>query len=648
MVRPLTPPTTRPTAASDLYQRTFHASPVGMAINALDGRFIDINECALSLFGLRRDEVIGRTSIELGLVEDATAESQRAFALRLQEQGQARKEYRTVRTSSGELRDVALSVDTIDLGGEPCFLSTFLDISEQRRAAQMLAASEARLERAQELAQLGSWDWDLRTDTVTRSKELCRIFGMTEADFGTSVTSSYDRVHPDDRARLQAAIQSAKGERQPWALEYRIIRPDGIRVVYARGEVVSDGGGNPVRMVGTAQDITERRNAEARLVFADRMASVGTLAAGVAHEINNPLSYVISHLDLIAEDLHADSSRPSQDEARSAVIEMINAARDGAERVRRIVRSLKTFSRADEDRRALLDVRRVVDLSIDMTYTEIRYRARLVKDYADVPPVDADESRLAQVFINLLINAAHAIPEGQPESNEIRVCTRTDSSGRAVVEVHDTGCGMVTETLRHIFDPFFTTKPVGAGTGLGLSICHGIVTALGGTIGAQSEPGKGSLFRLVLPPGRLAPPPVEAPSAVSRPTPRRRGRVLVIDDEAMVGAAVARILRDQEVIVATMASDGLARLVAGERFDVILCDVMMPQMTGMDLHAEVSRTSPDLLDHIVFMTGGAFTPVARAFLDRVPNVRVDKPFNAQNLRAIVDRFLLQPEARSPP
>jgi signal transduction histidine kinase len=234
----------------------------------------------------------------------------------------------------------------------------------------------------------------------------------------------------------------------------------------------------------------------------DRMASVGLLAAGVAHEINNPLTYVMGNLDLIAEALRAHPPE-SMPEGGGGVQAMIVEAREGAERVKRIVGNLKTFSRAGEDRRVSLDPQRVLDMAANIASAQIRYRARLVKDYDAVPNISADEARLGQVFVNLLLNAAHAIPEGQVDRHEIRLSTRTDGAGRVVMEVRDTGGGIPADVLGHIFDPFFTTKPVGSGTGLGLSVCHGIVTELGGEISAESELGKGALFRVVLPPGEV-------------------------------------------------------------------------------------------------------------------------------------------------
>ncbi len=251
-----------------------------------------------------------------------------------------------------------------------------------------------------------------------------------------------------------------------------------------------------------------RRNEElqAHLLFADRMASIGTLAAGVAHEINNPLACVAANLTFAVEKLDEAVSGPadvSQSPALLDVVrESVRALREaavGTDRVSQIVRDLKTFSRTGKERLAPVDVAKVLRASINIASNEIKRRAALAQEIGALPPVVANEHRLGQVFLNLLINATQAIPEGSANRNTIRVSARFENPWVAV-EVHDTGCGMTPEVMARIFDPFFTTKPTGAGTGLSLFICHGIVASLGGEISVRSDPGKGSTFRVLLPP----------------------------------------------------------------------------------------------------------------------------------------------------
>lgn len=227
-----------------------------------------------------------------------------------------------------------------------------------------------------------------------------------------------------------------------------------------------------------------------QLILADRMASLGTLAAGIAHEINNPLAYVLANLELLVNEIGASADERTQ---------MLHEALEGGERIRKIVRNLRTFCRAEEERRTMIAIQPVLEQSITMAWSEIRHRARLVRSYGPIPRIEADESRLGQVFINLLVNAAQAIPDGDSEKNEIRVITSTDGLGRAVVEIHDTGEGISQAAMERMFDPFFTTKPIGVGTGLGLSICHGIVSGMNGTITARNGEPRGAILRVVLP-----------------------------------------------------------------------------------------------------------------------------------------------------
>ena len=390
----------------------------------------------------------------------------------------------------------------------------------------------------------------------------------------------------------------------------------------------------------------EQARMREQLVMSERMASAGTLAAGVAHEINNPLAIAMANLEFVADTLERMSEEAREDErgrtrvgdwdgsSRLGVLEEpVRDAREALVRMRDIVRDVKLFSRPHDSKTDAVDVQRVIDSSSRMAWNEIRHRARLVKDYRPVPPVNANESRLGQVLLNLIVNAAQAMSEGHADRNELRVATRTQDDGRAVVEVSDTGAGIPKENLERIFDPFFTTKAVGVGTGLGLSICHRIVSEIGGQIEVESEVGKGTLFRLILPAARES---QSVKAKTLRPTCGHKARVLVVDDEPAMGRALQRTLKDHlDVVTLTSAKEALARIGAGERFEVILSDVMMPEVSGMDLYQGIKRIDAEQAQRMIFVTGGAFTVAAREFLDRVPNPRIEKPVEATNLLAIV-------------
>ena len=307
-----------------------------------------------------------------------------------------------------------------------------------------------------------------------------------------------DFVFPDDRGLVdrRRLVYEARGLEAPPS-EERFLRRDGAPVPVEVTAIPIFFDGDPATLVH-ARDLTDRKRLEAQVVMADRLASVGRLAAAVGHEINNPLAYVMANLDLALERIgEPDVSAPDR---LADIVEMLREAREGSERVRHIVRDLKVFSRGETEERSRVDPRRVLDSCVNMARGEIRQRARLTKRYGETPPVLANEARLGQVLLNLLINAAHAIPEGEPEAHEIMVSTRQDERGQVVIEVKDSGSGIPDDVKRRLFEPFFTTKSGGRGTGLGLSICKSIVTALGGEIGFESQVGQGTSFRVTLPP----------------------------------------------------------------------------------------------------------------------------------------------------
>jgi signal transduction histidine kinase len=363
------------------------------------------------------------------------------------------------------------------------------------------------------------------------------------------------------------------------------------------------------------------------------MVSIGTLAAGVAHEINNPLTAIMANLDLASMDVMRRIKKLGLSPEISELKEELEDAHKAAERIRDIVGDLKIFSRARDIKIGPTPVQAVIESTLRMVWNELRHRARLVKDYGETPPVQASETLLGQVLLNLVVNAAHAIPDGNAENNEIRISTGM-ANGQVVIEVADTGCGIPDNILSKIFIPFFTTKPVGVGTGLGLAICHRIVTDLGGTINVKSAVGVGTSFQVALPIAAMAEREPEPPTDPVLPA-RRRGKILVIDDEAMILKAISRAFSlEHEVITLQEGEKAFEAIHAGERFDIILCDLMMPQMTGMALHDKILGVAPEQASRMIFLTGGAFTPQAQAFLNRTKNLCIEKPFDTVYLRRL--------------
>ncbi len=408
------------------------------------------------------------------------------------------------------------------------------------------------------------------------------------------------------------------------------------------------------RELAEAKERAERRALQGKLLIAERMGALGLLTAGVAHELNNPLAVTLGNVDLAETDVatllqqchkatSGCSAPPSLQELHgtlAGVNECLSDTREALLQMRDVVHDLRLFARGDE-KSAPVDVRRPLDLARRLAMSQIRHRARLVQDYQDVHPVFANESSLAQVFLNLLLNAAQAIPEGAPDKNEVRILTRTDLEARqTVVTIQDTGVGFSPQVKQRLFEPFFTTKPLGVGTGLGLMICERLVASNGGTIEADSEPGKGAQFTVRLPCTEQAAAPASAAAPpTGRPQLSRRLRILIVDDETMVRSMVSRLLADHEVVARENGAEALALLKADQKFDVILSDLMMPKMGGLELHGELARCAPALTSRMIFLTGGAYTAEAAEFFKGVTNPTLQKPFDSAALAAAVSRVI---------
>jgi PAS domain S-box-containing protein len=444
----------------------------------------------------------------------------------------------------------------------------------------------------------------------------------------------FDLIHPEEVESMRLRGKFIYEGGRPAPITYHGRRRDGSTILVEASSAPCEFEGRPA-ILNMARDVSARKALEAQLIQADRLAAIGTMAAGVAHEINNPLAYVMLNLDWIARKLPESLNTPSNVEG---LIELLHEAHRGAERVASIVRELRTFSRADSESRHKVDVAAVTRSAIKIAGHEIRHRARISTSFEPTQPVWANEARLEQVVLNLLINAAHAMPENRAESNEIRIQVRPDGDDGVVLEVSDNGEGIPQEVLPRIFDPFFTTKPRGAGMGLGLSICHGIVMALGGRITVHSAPSEGTTFRVVLPATSRddvssdEPPANEPPPSASGP----RARVLVIDDEIAIANTMRDLLGAQHDVTATTSvDDALTVLQSGRQFDVIFCDLMMPGMSGIELFDVLRERQPALAKRIVFMTGGAFTARAADFLAVSENRQVEKPFSLGLIERIV-------------
>jgi PAS domain S-box-containing protein len=417
----------------------------------------------------------------------------------------------------------------------------------------------------------------------------------------------------------------------------------GLRAVEESTSPIVDESGKTLGSVVVLRDVSGRRVSESRRADAERLASLGTFAAGMAHEINNPLAYLMGNLDFIARQLRTlkqalDAMSPAPGNLARSLSEVLEAAREGksgAERMARVVRDLAAFGRPSRGD-ARVDVLAAVDWAVRITRHEFGELARITGELSPLPLVRGDEKSVTQVLVHLLRNAVQAGAQAAPDGSHVAIASETDASGWALVSVTDQGAGIDPELRSRIFEPFFTTRALSGGSGLGLSICHGIVKGMGGEISVDSRVGCGSTFRVRLPPAASVTPAALSVAAVKG----RRGRLLVIDDEPMLLAAMKRMLRiHHDVVVCESVEAALVVLDDDTRFDLLLCDLNMPGLTGVDLYERVTTSMPALAERIVMITSGALTARGQEFLDSVNGAWLEKPISPEALLHFVQTFL---------
>jgi signal transduction histidine kinase/CheY-like chemotaxis protein len=448
---------------------------------------------------------------------------------------------------------------------------------------------------------------------------------------GQSLFDTY-KDHPTVPGNIRRALA---GETVSYSIEVRSLSLD----VWLGP--LRDATGEVFGAIGVCTDVTESRRLQRRVIQDDRVRAMGTVAASVAHEINNPLTYVLAGLEAAKSELETLTNELAVSGRQGAVSanalralerlkEYIAPALTGSDRIRQVTKELNTFARLDDERLTAIDVASVARSVLKLVRKEIDARARLVEDFETSPKVLANEARLAQVLTNLFINAWQALPEPDPARHVIGVRTCTEDAN-AVIEVWDSGPGVPAARREEIFEPFVTTKDVGDGTGLGLFVCRNIVSSLQGKISVHESPEGGALFRVVLPAAQEA---AEANTPVTAFNGRKRGieqrvRILIVDDDDGVARGLSSRLAGDlfEVRTALSGRQGLDILLEDEGLDLVYCDVMMRDFTGIDLYETLQQRAPQTLRKVVFMTGGAFTDRAQSFLSQHRDACVQKPFD---------------------
>lgn len=529
--------------------------------------------------------------------------------------------------------------------------------NEQLRATQSAAeTARARYFDLYELAPVGYVTLRHDDAIVEANQQAGELLGAGRGKIvGTSFSAFVVADDQDDYYRFRRRLRDSVAlQICEVRLRSQTRRPVWVRLVATHSRADQDA--EAVIRVALS-DISVVRTLQAELLQSDRMANMGVLAAGFAHEINNPLTYVLLNgeelarrlpqlaevidrlLDRIDNELIASLGKGHEMLFPGGLADVCLRAEqtvEGIRRIRDIARDLGRFSHKQATEPVRLDLNACIDSALAMAQNEIRYRARVIKDLGSIPSVLASESEMIQVFVNLLVNAAHAIAEGDAERSHIRVRTWADNS-HVMAEVQDTGHGIAEHDRDLVFEPFFTTKSTDHGTGLGLSISRRIVANVGGTLELDNSVRDGARFVVTL--------PIARDSAAAAPTrPKNisdRARILLVDDDEMVRRSLCRVLEDQhEVISVGSAEQAMEVLGAGRRFDVVLCDLMMPEMDGVDLHAWVEKIYPKIAGRFVFITGGIFTPKVEAYLAASRTPCLKKPLSSDVLlQAVADQLV---------
>jgi PAS domain S-box-containing protein len=534
---------------------------------------------------------------------------------------------------------IEVTMSESDLDGQPVVVAFLEDVSQERTTAERLQRAEARFSTLIETAPEPIW--------ITDAHELLYANRAAVSQFGYE---SFEQirgrspvlfVHPDDvslvQRRLRLLLES--GEAVP-PRAYRVLRADGSLMQLEVNAIPGDYEARQV-IYCFGRDVTERQQIEGQLLQADRLGVLGLLAGGMAHAINNPLTYVLLNIDHL---LQALPQLPRNRALMGEALARLREAHHGAERVASVVRRMRAFSRSSERDAGPVDLREVLESAIATVGNEIRHRGRLLTSYEPVPPVYASLARLEQVFLNLLVCAAQSLPEGE-EQGEVRVVLRPAAQGRVVAEVSDNGPGLDAQVVQRIYDPFAHRDTLSDRMALGLSLCHSIVASIGGSFQIESRNGPGTTFRVELPGEVAADESAFRDAKPSRtfdseppPAPLPRARVMVVDDDQAVADSLRLMLEDEhDVRSVASGREALKLLLRGDHYDVVFCDLMMPELSGMDLYEALRLNAPGREALLVFMTGGAFTPAAVHFLTLVPNPRIEKPFDLESVRRLLRR-----------
>lgn len=627
-------------ASEARYRRLFEAAKDGIVIlDAETGLVVDVNKFMLDLLRFSREQFLGRKIWEIGFLNDTFA-SKENFR-KLQSHEYIRYEDLPLKTADGRRIDVEFVSNTYAVDHIKVIQCNIRDITERKKAEETLKKREKLLSKTQEIARLGSWELDLANNRLSWSDEVYRIFGLEPQEFEATYDAFLERVHPDDRAAVNAAYSdSLRPGNNAYEIEHRVIKKSTgeVRIVYEKCEHFRDESGRIIRSIGMVHDITERKKLESQFLHAQKMEAIGRMVGGVAHDFNNALTVIDGYSTMMLCGFNQDS--PFRESAMS-----IKKASDYAAG---LTRQLLAFSRKQVLQKKALNINTLVT---DMEKMLKRVIGEDIKIKLVLSPglrnSSVDPGQLEQVMMNLAVNARDAMPKGGDltistenviiDEEYCQLITDAKPGDFVRLSIQDSGIGMSEEIQKHLFEPFFTTKGLGKGTGLGLSVVYGIIRQHDGWINAYSEPGRGTTFNIYLPALSTA---VEL-DVKKEPLPldRLKGngeRILVVEDEPKILEFLSYILRKNNYCVWTAgtakeAGDIFRR--EKNKFHLILSDVVLPDKDGTELVEELVVLNPDI--KVVFQSGYSDEQSRWSIIREKGHYFIQKPYGPVELLNVI-------------
>ncbi len=603
-------------------------------VKDIRGHYIMLNSHATGTFGKTVDETIGKSDMDLfppHVAKKIMKDDRRILASgkteTFEEDIVAKGVTKTVLVTKGVYRN-----DQDDIVG---LFGIARDITERKRVEKSLQESSRLLEESQRVANLGSYTFHVSSGMWSSSEILDEIFGITDKAFTKDTEGWLQIIHPEQKAEMQSHLMNhVLAKRNKFDKEYRIIRLDNgqERWVHGLGELVLDENQNPVKMIGTIQDITERKKLEQQLIHTEKLSSIGTFVSGVAHELNNPLTAILGYAGLLQDDYENLPQHIKED---------LDNIKVQSERASEIVNNLLRFTRKKKPEKSSVKINDILENSISLHEYSLKTSGiEIIKDYEDsLPFIYADVNHLQQVFTNIVLNFHYEITKAHGKG--IITIKSKKSGSNIVVNLENDGPPVPKKLLSKIFDPFFTTKKVGEGTGLGLYVSYGIIQDHGGNMWAENIGKSGVRFVITLP---IYDEGVEKPELKKGEMTDLQGkRILFVDDEEILRGWITRVLMKEGIAVQSVSSgEEAVNLIEQSKFDIVISDVKMPGMNGLELGRWLHKNRPDYLKRFILATG-AIEPEIETYRRQYKCRLITKPFKTQKLLEAISEIILQKE-----